>query len=84
MSKPKPIEFRSPPKSVGGDAISISVRFNYPGGGTWRGILTMHAETREEIKERLREAYDDKRPRPQVRELVSSMKDITEMDLDEE
>jgi hypothetical protein len=83
MSKKKPIEFTRPPKHIGGDAISVSVRFNYLDGSTWRGGLTIHAETQQELKKKLSEAYEDKKPREDIKNMVAGLKNTTEMDLEE-
>jgi len=84
MSQKKPVEFRTPPKHLGGDAISVSVTFNYPGGKYWKGGLTIHADNKAELKAELKKVYYEKRPKPQVKQLVEDLKDTTELDFDEE
>ncbi len=83
MSVKKPVEITRPIRKLGGDALAMSVRFNYPDGPSWRGNLTVHAETKDELRETLREAYEDKRPRSSVDDLLDEMDGVTDLDFDE-
>ena len=81
----KKIEITRPPKSLGGTALSIGVRFyypNYPDKG-WRGNLTIDAENKAELKEKLKEAWRWKKPTGSAEDLVDEMKDTTDIDWDE-
>lgn len=76
----KKVEFLSPPKGLGGDAIAVSVKFNYPDGKGWRGNLTVHAENEDELKERLKEAYHWHYPKDSTKKLVKDLKDKKDLD----
>lgn len=81
----KKIEITRPPKSLGGSSLSIGVRFYYPDYPEkgWRGNLTVDAETKAELKEKLKEAWHWKKPRIGATNLVEEMKDISNIDWDE-
>jgi len=80
MSEKKKVEFTKPPRSIGGDGIAVSVRFNYPDGKGWRGNLTVHAETEEELKEELKKAYHWHYPSDSTEQLVKDYKDKKDID----
>ncbi|GEM_PF-5788549 len=81
-TKRKKIEITRPPKSLGGTSISIGVRFYYPDypDKGWRGNLTIDAENKTELKERLKEAWHWKKPTPSSDNLVKEMKDVSDID----
>ena len=65
MSVSKKVELTEKPRHLGGDALAIKVRFNYIVNGEPRSIrknYTVHAETKEELKEIIRGLYENNNP----------------------
>ena len=90
MSDFKRVEFREKPRHLGGDALDIKVRFNYLVDGQVRSVrknYTIHAETKEDLREELKKLYASTNPNSgkvvKTKKLVDELSEEDSIDISE-